>query len=418
MGRRHTLRLMGAALGATLALAACSESDGGGGGAATPVAAGAQVKLMIIAPTDTSGGNYPDMLAATRAAVRGLNTRGGIKGHQIDLLYCNEKNDPDQAKACAQQAVDQHVLAVVNEVSNTGGIMPILEKAHIPSVGSAGVSADLSELSSSVSFMLSPLTYYPAICPALLKTAGATKLSAVGYSLSQVDRLMKMAELGAKQVDLPLVIEPRVPITTSDFTPTATQIKRSGADGQVLVLVDQGAYAEIKAGGSGQLYCHAMGVLTRDWLVSEGKAADSLVFASAFPELSQAKEYPQIAQVVKDMDAEYKAGDAAAAPALRVSSTNTVGSWLSVQIVQKVADAIPGDDLTSAALLDQLGKTTHLDLGIIPPLDFSKPSSVPGAERLFNTTMRGVRWDSATKTYVPLGDETYDALKTLTQAGT
>jgi hypothetical protein len=36
---------------------------------------------------------------------------------------------------------------------------------------------------------------------------------------------------------------------------------------------------------------------------------------------------------------------------------------------------------------------------------------------LFNTTMRGVRWDAATKTYVPLGTQSYDALKILQQAG-
>jgi hypothetical protein len=102
---------------------------------------------------------------------------------------------------------------------------------------------------------------------------------------------------------------------------------------------------------------------------------------------------------------------------MRVSSTNTVGSWLSVQIVEKVADALPGDDLSSSALLAQLNRTSHLDLGIIPALDFTKPSPVPGAERLFNTTMRGARWDSTQKAYVPLGSETYDALKILTQAG-
>ena len=56
----------------------------------------------------------------------------------------------------------------------------------------------LRSLRSLMTFMLSPLTYYPAVCPALLKKAGATRLGAVGYSLSQVDRLMKMAELGAK----------------------------------------------------------------------------------------------------------------------------------------------------------------------------------------------------------------------------
>lgn len=419
MGRRHMLRLAAAALGSALALAACSESGGEGGtGGTTPVADGASVKLMAILPTETAGSNYPDILAATKAAVLGLNARGGIKGHKVELVYCNEKNDPTTAKSCAQQAVDDHVLAVVNEVSATGGIMPILEAAKIPSIGSGGISIDQSELTSPVSFMLSPLTDYPAVCPALLKKAGATTLGAVGYSLPQADRLMKMAELGAKEGGTPLALEPRVPIDTSDFTPTATQLSRAGVDGTVLVVVDQGAYAVIKGGGAGGgKYCHALGVLSRDWLVDQGAAADSIVFASAFPELSQAGQFPELARAVKELDAQAATGDAEAAKDKRISSTNTVGSWLSVQVVEKVANAIPGGELTSSALLDQLNKTSDLDLGLLPKLDFSKPSPIPGAQRLFNSTMRGVRWDSATKSFVPLGTETYDALKILTQTG-
>ena len=327
MGRRQRLRLAAAALGTALAVAACSESGPGGGTGSAPasLAAGASVKLMVIAPTGTAGSNYPDILGATKAAVRGLNSRGGIKGHRVELLYCNEKNDADTAKSCANQAVSDHVLAVVNEVSASGGIMPILEAAHIPSIGSAGISIDGSELSSPVSFVLSPLTYYPAVCPALLKEAGATRLGAVGYSLPQVDRLMKMAELGAKQAGSPLVLSPRVPIDTSDFTPTATQLRRAGVNGTVLVVVDQGAYAEVAAGGEdGQKYCHAMGVLSRDWLTRQGTRTHSLVFASAFPELSQAAQYPEIARAVKELDAEVAAGDKDAA--VRTTSTNTIGA--------------------------------------------------------------------------------------------
>ncbi|ORT53805.1 ABC transporter substrate-binding protein, partial [Frankia sp. KB5] len=158
MGRRYGLRWLAAAvLGAVLAgtLAACGgDSDGEATGTSS---AGSTVKLMIIAPVGTSGTNYPEMVAAARAAVRGVNARGGIAGHRVELVHCNEKNDAAVARKCAQQAVDQHVLAVVGEVSGSGGIMPILENAGIPSIGSAGISADGSELSSPISYVISPL---------------------------------------------------------------------------------------------------------------------------------------------------------------------------------------------------------------------------------------------------------------------
>lgn len=412
MGPRHTLRLAALALGAGLALTACGGSGGDAG--PSPATADGPVKLMVIAPTGTAGSNYPDVLGATKAAVRGVNSRGGIDGHQVELLYCNEKNDAATAKECAQKAVDEHVLAVVNEVSGSGGIMPILEKAQIPSIGSAGISADGSELSSKISFMTSPLTLYPTVCPSLLRKVGATRLGLVGYDLSVSDRLITMADVGAKAIKAPLVVKPRVPLTTSDFTPTVAQLNRAGVNGTVLVVFDQAAYAVIKGGPAGATYCHALGTLSTDWLADQGAAADSVVVATAYPELSQTKEFPEMGRLVSELDAEYAAGTAEAAPGQRISSTNTVGSWLSVQIAEKVGDAVSGD-LTSATLLAELNRTSHLDLGLLPRLNFTEPAPIPGVQRLFNTTMRGARWNAATKSYVPLGPETYDALKILTQ---
>ncbi|THJ65191.1 ABC transporter substrate-binding protein, partial [Candidatus Frankia alpina] len=137
---------------AALVVACGGGSDGASGSAAAskPAAKGSPVKLMIIAPTGTAGTNYPEMVAATRAAVRGVNARGGIGGRPVELVHCNERNDATAAKKCAQQAVDSGVLAVVSEVSGAGGIMPILQNAGIPSIGSADISADGSELSSPV----------------------------------------------------------------------------------------------------------------------------------------------------------------------------------------------------------------------------------------------------------------------------
>ncbi|SNQ47368.1 ABC-type branched-chain amino acid transport system, periplasmic component [Frankia canadensis] len=417
MRRRFGLRgLAGAGVAAMVAatLAACGGSSGGGsaGGAA---AAGTPVKLMIIAPTGTPGTNYPEMVAAARAAVRGVNARGGISGHPVELEHCNEKNDPAAAKKCAQQAVDDKVLAVVAEVSGSGGIMPILQNAGIPSIGSSGVSADGSELSSPISYVISPLTFYPAVCPSLLAKAGAGRIGLVGYDLSASDRLITMAEGGGKAVNHPIDPKIRIPITTSDFTPAISQLTRSGADGAVLVVFDQAAYAVIGKAGQQIRTCHAGGTLSPKYLATLGPAADKLVIATAFPELSQAAQFPEVARMVRELEAEQAAGDPDAAPALRTTTTTT-GAWLSVQIAEKVGSQVSGE-LTAKNLLAQLGRTKHLDLGgIVPPLDLTATTPIPGAERIFNTTLRGARWDSASKSFVPLGTETYDGLAILRRA--
>ncbi|CAI7974553.1 MULTISPECIES: ABC transporter substrate-binding protein [Parafrankia] len=412
MRRRLGLRLGAAFAGAALALAACGGGDGEQGGG-TATSSGEPVKLMIIAPVGTTGANHPEMVAAVRAAARGVNERGGIKGHPVEILHCNEKNDPTAAKECAQKAVDEHVLAVVSTVNGSGGIMPILEEAGIPAIGSAGIAADGSELSSDVSFVVSPLTFYPAVCPSLLRKAGASKVGLVGYDLSASDRLITMAQAGGRAAGAPINPELRIPITSSDLTPTVAQLSRAGADGAVLVVFDQAAYAVIGGGDPNLRTCHAAGTLSKEYLATLGPAADNLVVASAFPELSQAAEFPELKRMISEMDAEAAGGDADARAELR-DSTETTGAWLSVQIAEKVGNSVSGD-LTTKSLLEQLRATKGLDLGVIPPLDFTTPNPIPGVERVFNTTMRGARWNSAQHTFVPLGPETYEALGLLTR---
>jgi ABC-type branched-subunit amino acid transport system substrate-binding protein len=366
---------------------------------------------MIIAPTGTAGTNVPEAVAAAKAAARGVNSRGGVKGHPLELVNCNEKNDAATARECAQKAVDEKVLAVVSVFNGSGGIMPVLEAAGIPAIGSTGIAADGSELTSKISFMLSPLTFFPAVCPSLLKKVGAKKIGLVGYDLSVSDRLIEFSKIGAKAAGLPLDPLVRVPFTTSDFSPTVAQLTRAGADGTVLVVFDQAAHAVITGGGKDLLYCHSAGVVTADFLVKQGPVADNLVVATPFPELSQAGEFPELRRMIDELAAEDAAGDAAAALA-KANSVSTSNAWLSVQVVEKVGNAVAGE-LTSSALLKQLSATSGLDLGLIPPLDFAKPLPIPGVERVFNTTLRGARWDSAKRAFVSLGPETYPALDIL-----
>lgn len=411
--RSRRARLAAIGLGAAVMLAACASNDeptASGGGDTAP---GTPVKIMIIAPTGTQAGNVPDAVASAKAAVRALNGRGGVKGHPVELVYCNEKNDPAVAKECAQQAVDDHVLAVVGTFNGSGGIMPVLQEAGIPAIGSTGIAADGSELSSKISFMLSPLTFYPAACPSILADAGARHTGLVGYDLSVSDRLVTFAVAGAKAAGLPLDPSVRVPLTTSDFTPTVSQLTQAGVDGTVLVVFEQAAYAVIQGGGTSMRYCHAASTLSEDFLASQGAVADQLVVATAFPEFSQAAEFPELQRMIGELAAEEAAGDPDAALAAQHNNFS-INAWLSVQVVEKVGNQVSGE-LNATALLDQLNHTSSLDLGLIPTLDFTTETPLPSVERVFNTTMRAARWDSASHSFVSLGPKTYPALDLLRQ---
>src|SRR4051812_10857911 len=73
----------------------------------------APLKIGIIAPSRSPAFNLPTSIAAAKAGVRALNARGGLHGHKIDLVYCNDKNDANQAQACARQLVGDKVIAAI-----------------------------------------------------------------------------------------------------------------------------------------------------------------------------------------------------------------------------------------------------------------------------------------------------------------
>lgn len=405
--------LAGCAAALALALAACGGSGSatsGSGGAATG-SPGSPVSLMIIAPTGTSGPNYPEAVGAARAAVRAVNTRGGIAGHPVTLVVCNDKNDVPTAQSCAQKAADTHILAVVSALSLGGGVMPTLAEAGIPAVGSSGISVDGSDLSAPISYVFNPLVLYPAVCPSLLKKIGVRQPAIVGYDLAASDRFSTLAEVGAKGAGLTSKANLREPLATSDWTPTASQLAATHADGATLLLSEPATFALMKAAGSTEKYCHSAAAITPADLARLGPVANNLVEATAFPELSEAPRFSELRRMIAELDADYRAGDRDAAPALR-STASTTNAWLSVQVVAKVGATVKGD-LTAASLQAALGRTTDLDLQLIPPLNFTKGSPIPGTGRLFNTTLRGVRWNAARKAFVPLGTETYPALTIL-----
>ncbi|WP_077193263.1 ABC transporter substrate-binding protein [Streptomyces lydicus] len=136
------------ACGAALAslLSSCGSLPGSGdSGEKEPVT------VMTWAPENTKATNMPGMPAMAQAYARWVNTHGGIRGHRLRVLTCNERNDSVAAAQCAQRAVDQGAAAVVGSYSQFGRqFMSPLEVKGIPFIGGYGASDEEFE---------SPLSY-------------------------------------------------------------------------------------------------------------------------------------------------------------------------------------------------------------------------------------------------------------------
>src|SRR3954462_5301475 len=158
--RKRTQGLAGgAAVTLLLGLAACS----GGGGGTTSASSGKPtqdpnvkftgdpVTVMTISTYDTDTLNAKAILDVAQGAVVQINNAGGLGGHELKLITCNDGADPNKAADCARQAVDEGVAALVGGFTPNGdAVMPILEAAGIPWFAPPGISS--GELSSSDSY--------------------------------------------------------------------------------------------------------------------------------------------------------------------------------------------------------------------------------------------------------------------------
>ncbi|MFJ8545399.1 ABC transporter substrate-binding protein [Streptomyces sp. NPDC093586] len=99
------------------------------------------ITVMTWAPSDTDATNKPGMPAFARAYARWINDHGGLGGHRLNVLTCNDHNDSVAAVKCARRAVKEGAVAVVGSYSqHADSFFPVLEGAGIPYIGGYGIT--------------------------------------------------------------------------------------------------------------------------------------------------------------------------------------------------------------------------------------------------------------------------------------
>ena len=97
--------------------------------------------------SQVTGPNFgsPETVPMAKGIVAEINAHGGLGGHPISLVTCDDKENPTTAGNCARTAAQDHAVAVVQGISLEGTtIDPILQAAHIPLMTSPAVPDDYS----------------------------------------------------------------------------------------------------------------------------------------------------------------------------------------------------------------------------------------------------------------------------------
>jgi ABC-type branched-subunit amino acid transport system substrate-binding protein len=372
---------------------------------------GDPVSIGIIVPFDTAEANFPESVDAARSAVDALNTRGGIAGHEVELRVCNERNDPNEAVACANEMVDDGVIAVVASFTRSAGgqIAQIMSDNGIPYIGAAVLSAEDTSVPTAFAIEASILNF--TACGNLLaESEEVTDEGMLRFDVDASALTEQFTRAGATAAGATWAGTVAIDPATSDYAPSMASIMDTGATGITFSLTEQASVLALQAAqqaGYEGSFCHVSAALSPDSLRAAGEIADGFNFASGTPPLGATDEFPILEEFAAELDAGAGQGYEYAEPELRKGSS--LNAWISVRIVEQVGNTVTGE-LTAASLLDALNGASAVDTGITV-MDFSEPNAVPGFERLFNSEAFHVQWSAADDALVLASPEPIDTLE-------
>jgi ABC-type branched-subunit amino acid transport system substrate-binding protein len=383
MTRRFLLRTTALVLVCSLAAAACGDDDDDTASTATTEKTstettvkltGTPVKIMVIYE-GTGAVATPEVPEGAKGAAAGLNARGGIKGGEVTILECDAGNDPNKAAECGRKAVSEGVVAVVGPVSaNAGQYFPILEQAKIPVVGNVPASA--ADFTSADSFPI-----YGGIVTAsagladVLVQQGAKKISLARIDLAAASAIGVFAGASLKRHNLTVNKDVSIPVGAPDMATYVASALEGGTDGILVGLSGQDATNFIIQLRQTNPNTKISATTTEFAAVVKalGAQAKGILSTSFF---HNEESNPEAwAAFTKDMKAagfdEY--------------SGFRTNSYSAVMVVAKVLESAP--EATAAALSDALPKAQNIDVGMLPPLQFTK-GGVGGVPRVFNSCGR------------------------------
>ncbi|WP_030760019.1 ABC transporter substrate-binding protein [Streptomyces griseus] len=371
-----------AAAGASL-LTGCGVLPGATGGSREPVT------VMTWAPDQTRATNMPGMPAMAQAYARWVNAQGGIDGHELRVLTCNEQNTPSGAAGCARRAVHEGAVAVVGSYSQNGrAFMAPLEAAGIPYIGGYGITED--EFTSPLSYPVNGGVASLVAGHGMQLAESCRKVSLVRPDTLAGDQLTKLLDAGLKRaskrgaVDIPAVED------ATEYTAQAARAKeRAGSDGGCVAAVlgertqtffdsfrrlpdsPDGARATGDGGGDAKDPKAARGVRISSVLGSVGQPLidrtggarspfEGAYVTGWYPEADD-RSWAPMRKVIQEQ--------AFADNRVDPTDAGVQTTWIAYTVLRQVVESLHTDRITAARVSDALDRGARVDTGgLTPPL--------------------------------------------------
>ena len=334
---------------------------------------------MVIAPftlaVQPSKANYD----AVRIQAALQNAKGGINGHPINVIGCDDQTDPNVATACAKEAVQDHVVALL-------GVFTLVSANIWPAINAAGIP-EIGLVQYGPGDMISP-NAWPLTPPAPVFNG-----SAFGY-LATVKGCKRIADVQANtgaDTTVPLALDKQATanVGATYEGPFLTPVTTGLADAPAIArsIVSKADCGSISAGQNGIVLMKA--ILQQDpnfkiaanelavpgnWPTQLGSQASAVnTIGGLAPDTSTA---PGVVSYLKNMKAQ--------APNDPLSDFSKL-AWASFYAFDQVASGISGP-ITAQSVTAALGKSTAINTqGITAPVDFTKPTPINSITRIFTT---------------------------------
>lgn len=354
--------LTSVAAGALL-MSGCGVIPGVPGGSREPVT------VMTWAP-DTTGAdsvNMAGMPAMARTYARWINEKGGIDGHELRVLTCNEQDTAAGASKCARRAADEDVAAVVGSYSRYGrAFLAPLEAAGIPYIGGYGASAD--EFTSYLSYPVNGGQ------PALVAgngeqlAAGCERVSLVRPDTLVGDTMPGLLDASLGRSDRAASYDISAAEGATSYDAEAAKALDHAGGGCVTAVLGKGtetffdSFRRLEPEGSEVRISSVLGSVGQGLIDRTGgphSPFEGALVTGWYPESGDAR-WNEMREVIR----RYAFGDNRIDPA----DTGVQTTWIAYTALKAVVEAMDAPDITAGAMSVSLNRGTEVDTGGLTPV--------------------------------------------------
>jgi ABC-type branched-subunit amino acid transport system substrate-binding protein len=355
---------------------------GGPAVAGSANAAAAPIDVMAIIPLSGPSDVFPQVQAANEVAFKYINAHGGIGGHQVKLTICDDQNNPNQAAACATQAVSEHDVAVTGSFSFYGAnVMNVLTPHGIVYMPVLPASSQELSAPDSYSFSMGLLENIEEGNAAGSAAKKGTSIAEVESPGPETTLENDLFEAGLKSAGYTRSVK-IVPVQAqaTDYAPAVAQAMQ-GTSVISLQLTQQQADVMLpalqQAGATQKLVGLAGNSLAAQVIKANSAITNGAVMTDFYAPIASPKWAPFRTAFAKYATSSQKGDD--------LSDLGARGAWIDAQVLDQVVSKINGSITVTSVATAFKHATSVSTGGVTPPIDLSKPFPEASLHAVYNT---------------------------------